>query len=101
MIPLGQLLLTKTVILTYGTSSFAAFIALVIVRYFRQHVVQEVEDGVEEVVEKEQQQGSVVKETKEKEEEEEDLVLSEAEKKEQQQALVVAETEEKEKKQQQ
>lgn len=67
------------------TRIITAFIALVIFRYFRQHVAQEVEDG-EDVGEKEQQQALVVAETEEKE---------------QQRAIVVAETEEKEQKPQQ
>ncbi|KAK4286133.1 hypothetical protein QN277_002733 [Acacia crassicarpa] len=79
------------------TRIFTAFIVLVIFRYFRQHVVQEVEDG-EELVEKELQQASVVAETEEKEEQQD---LGEEETEEKEHALVVAETEENEKKEQQ
>ncbi|KAF7840723.1 reticulon-like protein B17 [Senna tora] len=49
------------------TRIFTAFIVLVIFRYFRQQVMQQVEDGEAEVREKEQQQALVLKETGEKE----------------------------------
>lgn len=70
---------------------FAAFIVLVIFRYFRQHVVQQVGDGEAEVGEKEQLQASVVAETGAKEQQQA-LGMAEKGKKEEepQQALVVA-----------
>ncbi|KAJ1384641.1 Reticulon [Sesbania bispinosa] len=60
----------------YDVILFAAFILLVILRYFRQNVMQQVEDGEAQVAEKEQQQA---------------LVVAEPEVEEPQQALVVTE----------
>ncbi|XP_028761703.1 reticulon-like protein B17 [Neltuma alba] len=82
------------------TRILTAFIGLVIFRYFRQHAMQEVEDG-EEVGEKEQQQALAAAETEEKEQQQALVVVETEEKEKEQQELVVAETEEKEKKQQQ
>lgn len=62
----------------WSNFSFAAFILLVIFRYFRQHVVQQLEDEEAQTGEKEEQQA---------------LLAAEPEEKEPQQALVVAEQE--------
>ncbi|KAJ1387965.1 Reticulon [Sesbania bispinosa] len=61
---------------TVKTRIFTAFILLVILSYFRQNVMQQVEDGEAQVAEKEQQQA---------------LVVAEPEVEEPQQALVVTE----------
>lgn len=61
---------------SYDVIFFAAFILLVTLRYFRQNVMQNVEDGEAQVAEKEQQQA---------------LVMVAEPEEEQRQALVVAE----------
>ncbi|XP_019449035.1 PREDICTED: reticulon-like protein B17 [Lupinus angustifolius] len=51
---------------TIRTRFFTAFILLVILRCFRQHVVQQVEDGETQVADNEHQQAMVVTDTEEK-----------------------------------
>lgn len=47
---------------SYDVIFFAAFLLLVILRYFRQNVTQQVEDGEAQVEDKEQRQALVVAE---------------------------------------
>ncbi|TKY66824.1 Reticulon protein B17 [Spatholobus suberectus] len=76
-IVVASVLITFWNLSTIKTRIFTAFILLVILKYFRQNVMQHEEDGEAQVVEKEQQQALVV--------------IAEPEEEEQQQALVVAE----------
>ncbi|XP_061355577.1 reticulon-like protein B17 [Gastrolobium bilobum] len=75
-IVIASALITFWNLSTIKTRISTAFILLVILKYFRQNVTQQVEDGEAKVAEKEQQQA---------------LVVAEPEEEEQLQALVVAE----------
>ncbi|XP_027348191.1 reticulon-like protein B18 [Abrus precatorius] len=75
-IVVASVLITFWNLSTIKTRIFTAFILLVILRYFRQNVMQQVEDGEAQVAEKEQLQA---------------MVVAEDEEEEPQQALVVAE----------
>lgn len=77
------------------TQIFTAFILLVLFRYLKQHVVQQLDDGETQEGEKEEQQASVMAEPEEKEVQQAS-VMAEPEEKEAQQASVVVEPEEKE-----
>ncbi|XP_020223337.1 reticulon-like protein B17 [Cajanus cajan] len=76
-IVVASVLITFWNLSTVKTRIFAAFILLVILRYFRQNVMPHVEDGEAQAAEKEQQQALIV--------------VAEPEEEEPQQALVVAE----------
>lgn len=62
---------------SYDVIFFAAFILLVILRYFRETIMQPVEDGEAQVAEKEQKQALVVVAEPEEEEPQKALVVAE------------------------
>jgi hypothetical protein len=62
---------------TYDVIFFAAFLLLVIFRYFRQNPTQQVEDGEAQVADNENQQALLVSEPEEEEPEQALLVVAE------------------------